>query len=56
MGNYRGVDLAKSHLLQVCEAERCEVHPHRLRVFWERFDRVLTNGEASADHTLASQL
>ena len=63
MGNYRGGDKAKSHLLQqrheapqVCDAERCGVHPHCLCVFWERFDRVLTNGEASPDHSLASEL
>ena len=63
MGNYKGGDIAKSHLLQqrheapqVCDAERCGVHPHCFCVFWDRFDRVLTNGEASPDHSLASEL
>ena len=42
MGNYRGGNIAKSHLLQqrheashVCDAERCGAHPHCFCVFWE---------------------
>ena len=63
MGNYRGDDVAVSHLLQqrheapqVCDAERCGYIFTASVFVWERFDRVLTNSEGSPGPSFASEL